>query len=146
MDPHISEFSFGYAATSELITLFHLKSVGAPEFATQNKEGKPGGGVGFETPTLPVFLQFKRAYRMVRGAAQESSHFSDLPFFRMYLHQRNQSDQQKLLMKLDTGANVVRYVAPAFGRPIRTERCFFDRRCLTALNICAAVEDRASQG
>lgn len=61
---------------------------------------------------------------MVRGAAQESSHFSDLPFFRMYLHQRNQSDQQKLLMKLDTGANVVRYVAPAFSKPSELNDAF----------------------
>ena len=40
MDSHISEFSYGYSLTSELMALFSLKDVGAPEFATQNAEGR----------------------------------------------------------------------------------------------------------
>ena len=86
MDSHISEFSYGYALTSELIALFSLKPVGAPEFATQSAEGKKGGGWDVKLPGVPVYLQFKRADRMVRRSAQEAGVFKSLPFFRMYLH------------------------------------------------------------
>jgi hypothetical protein len=115
MDSHISEFSYGYALTSELIALFSLKAVGAPEFPTQNAEGKKGGGWDVKLPGLPVYLQFKRAARMVRRSAQEADAFKSLPFFRMYLHRRDQSDQQELLLDLESKGNIVAYAAPAFS-------------------------------
>jgi hypothetical protein len=115
MDSHISEFSYGYALTSELIALFSLKPVGAPEFPTQNAEGKKGGGWDVRLPGLPVYLQFKRAARMVRRSAQEAGVFKSLPFFRMYLHPRDQSDQHHLLLDLESEGNVVTYAAPGFS-------------------------------
>ena len=39
VESNISEFSFGYALTSELVSMFSLKTAGAPEFATQRAEG-----------------------------------------------------------------------------------------------------------
>src|SRR5262245_32513326 len=69
MDSHISEFSYGYTLTSELMALFALKEVGAPEFPTQNAEGNVGGGWDMKLPGLPIYLQFKRAARMVRRTA-----------------------------------------------------------------------------
>jgi hypothetical protein len=115
MDSHISEFSYGYTLTSELMALFSLKDAGAPEFATQNAESKPGGGWDMKLPGIPVYLQFKRAARMVRRSAQEASAFKLLPFFRMYLHRRDQSDQHQLLLDLESQGNVVVYAAPAFS-------------------------------
>ena len=54
MESHISEFSYGYALTSELMALFpSLKAVGAPEFETQNAEGKKGGGWDLKLPGVP---------------------------------------------------------------------------------------------
>ncbi|MBI2166502.1 MAG: hypothetical protein HYU29_08915 [Chloroflexi bacterium] len=85
MDSHISEFSYGYALTSELIALFSLKPVGAPEFATQNAEGKKGGGWDVKLSGLPVYLQFKRADHIVRQSAQEAGGIGSLPFFRATL-------------------------------------------------------------
>jgi hypothetical protein len=115
MDSHISEFSYGYALTSELMALFSLKRVGAPEFPTQNAEGKMGGGWDVKLPGIPVYLQFKRAARMVRRSAQESGMFNTLPFFRMYLHRRDQSDQHQLLLDLESSGNIVAYAAPGFS-------------------------------
>jgi hypothetical protein len=66
MDPEISEFSYGFALTSELMERFALKGAGAPEFATQNAEAKAGGGWDAKLPAVPVYLQFKRSHRMVR--------------------------------------------------------------------------------
>jgi hypothetical protein len=117
MDSHISEFSYGYALTSELIALFSLKPVGAPEFATQSAEGKKGGGWDVKLPGVPVYLQFKRAARMVRRSAQEAGVFKSLPFFRMYLHRRDQSDQHQLLLDLESEGNIVAYTAPGFSKP-----------------------------
>ena len=115
MDSHISEFSYGYALTSELMALFGLKPVGAPEFPTQNAEGKEGGGWDVKLPGLPVYLQFKRAARMVRRSAQEAAVFNDLPFYRMYLHRRDQSDQHQLLLDLEAQGQLVAYAAPGFS-------------------------------
>jgi hypothetical protein len=97
------------------MALFALKPVGAPEFPTQNAEGKKGGGWDVKLPGLPVYLQFKRAARMVRRSAQEAGVFKSLPFYRMYLHRRDQSDQQQLLLDLESGGNTVAYAAPGFS-------------------------------
>jgi hypothetical protein len=115
MDSHISEFSYGYSLTSELIARAALKPVGAPEFATQKAEGKKGGGWDVKLPGVPVYLQFKRAARMTRRNAQEAGNFKRLPFFRMYLHRRDQSDQHQLLLDLESEGNIVAYAAPAFS-------------------------------
>jgi hypothetical protein len=117
MDSHISEFSYGYALTSELVALFNLKTAGAPGFATQKAEGKPGGGWDVKLPGVPFYLQFKRAARMVRKTASDSGPFLDLPIYRMYLHRRDHSDQHRLLLDLEARGNVVLYAAPGFSEP-----------------------------
>jgi hypothetical protein len=124
MVSHISEFSYGYALTSELIALFKLKGAGAPEFATQYAEGKKGGGWDLKLPGLPIFLQFKRAARMVRRTAQEAGSFPRLPFFRMYLHRRDQSDQHQLLLDLESEGNLVVYAAPAFSKAEELDKAY----------------------
>jgi hypothetical protein len=115
MLPEISEFSYGYALTSELIDKFSLKSAGAPEFATQVAEGKAGGGWDMKLPAVPIYLQFKRSDRMVARNAKEASLFSSLPYYRMHIHKRDHSDQHKLLLNLESRGNIVRYAAPGFS-------------------------------
>jgi hypothetical protein len=66
-------------------------------------------------PGLPVYLQFKRAARMIRRSAQEAAAFKSLPFYRMYLHRRDQSDQHELLLDVEAQGNVVAYAAPGFS-------------------------------
>ena len=117
MESHISEFSYGYALTSELVALYNLKAAGAPEFETQNAEGKAGGGWDVKLPGIPIFLQYKRSSRMVKNTAGEAGLFPGLPIFRMYLHRRNHSDQHQLLLDLESQGNVVAYAAPGFSEP-----------------------------
>ncbi len=116
MEPEISEFSYGYALTFELMDKFALKPTGSPEFATQNAEGKAGGGWDMKLPALPIYLQFKRSYRMERRNAIGADAFSSLPFYRMKLHRLDKSKQQALLLDLEAKGNLVRYAAPGFSR------------------------------
>jgi hypothetical protein len=117
MESHISEFSYGYAVTSEVITLYGLKGAGAPEFETQNAEGEEGGGWDVKLPGVPIYLQYKRSSRMVKNSAKDASQFPSLPIFRMYLHPRNHSDQHQLLLDLESKGNTVAYAAPGFSEP-----------------------------
>jgi hypothetical protein len=112
--PDISEFSFGYVLTSELITRLGLKSVGAPVFPSLLEEGKVGYDVAI--PGLPLFLQFKLSDHMVRGTALEAT-LLGVPYYRMHLRPRCHSKQHELLRQLESKGNAVYYVAPEFHTP-----------------------------
>lgn len=118
MTPEISEFSYGFAFTHELITQANSTLVAAPIFPTQNQEGASGGGydVHLEFPGFPLFIQFKRADCMKRRSAKEHKQGLNLdqPFYRLRITERSRSDQHDLLLHLDVGANEVFYVAPLF--------------------------------
>lgn len=114
MRPDISEFSFGYALTNELVARFHLGSVGAPVFPSLVEEGEVGYDVAL--PGIPVFLQFKLSDPMVRGTALEASRLG-LPYYRMHLRPRRHSNQHELLLRLEAAGNEVYYVAPEFHTP-----------------------------
>jgi len=115
VEPDISELSYAFALTSELIARHGLKRAGAPEFATQLAESKPGGGWDAKLPRLPIYLQFKRPDRMVRRTASHADLFLELPFFRMHLRKKNKSRQHQLLLDLEENGNEVFYCAPAFS-------------------------------
>lgn len=128
MNPEISEFSYGYALTRELIATFGLEHAGAPEFATQYAEGKAGGGWDLKLPALPIYLQYKRSYPMVSRRAKESHLFPTLPFFRMHLHPRDDSDQHKLLLDLENRGNLVLYAAPGFSKSSELSNAYSQER------------------
>jgi hypothetical protein len=132
MDSHISEFSYGYALTSELISLFSLQKAGAPEFATQYSEGKKGGGWDLKIPGHPIYLQFKRATRMVRRTAQELPSLKALPIFRMHLHRRDISDQHQLLLDLEARGSTAAYAAPGFTEPEELNEVYSQKKVATA--------------
>jgi len=73
MDPGISEFSYGFALTRELVSRLGLAAWGAPEFPTQNEEGK-SGGYDVKLPGLvPIFIQFKVSDRSATITSWPSS-------------------------------------------------------------------------
>ena len=122
MIPQISEFSYGFALTNELVGWLSLAA--APIFPSLLEEGKKGGGydMKFEKPGIPMYLQFKRAEYMIYPSAKQfreikaSPHSITLPYFRFYLMQKNQSQQHQMLFELDNGKNAVFYAAPRFHR------------------------------
>ncbi|WP_226783296.1 hypothetical protein [Oceaniglobus trochenteri] len=122
MKPEISEFSYGFALTNELVGWVALSA--APVFPSLIEEGKAGGGydVKLDRPGVPLFLQFKRSHCMVRRTAKEhqtvvaSGGTLNVPYYRFPITEALTSDQHELLLELDDGSNLVFYAAPRFHR------------------------------
>lgn len=117
MIPEISEFSYGFALTNELVGWMALST--APVFPSLIEEGKEGGGydVKLDQPGVPLYLQFKRADYMTRSSASEIKHHGlplSVPFYRFPITHKNKSFQHTSLVELDDGSNLVFYVAPRF--------------------------------
>jgi hypothetical protein len=120
--PEISEFSYGFALTNEVVGWLELSA--APIFPSLLEEGKAGGGydVKLDRPGAPLYLQFKRSECMTRRSAREYRSILDqggqlqVPFYRFPITEATKSDQHELLLALDTGPNQVFYVAPRFHR------------------------------
>lgn len=125
----ISEFSYGFALTHELV-LSLGSLVAAPVFPSLIEEGKAGGGydVKLEAPGLPLFLQFKRSERLTRGTAREIKAKAPLtlPYHRIALTARSDSDQHDMLIELDQAPNIVFYAAPMFHQRDEFDQAFLD--------------------
>ena len=111
MKPEISEFSYGFALTNELVGWVALSA--APVFPSLIEEGKAGGGydVKLDRPGVPLFLQFKRSHCMVRRTAKEHQAVVALggtlnvPYYRFPITEATTSDQHELLLALDDGSS-----------------------------------------
>ena len=120
MKPNISEFSYGYAVTDELIHWHGLPITASPIFPSLYQEGQPGGGYDVHLPLvgLPLFLQFKLSDCMIRGNAREAQAGQlSVPFYRMYLRSKRLSAQHEMLLDLENDGYTVFYVAPVFHEP-----------------------------
>jgi len=123
MRPSISEFSYGFALTRELIEQRWrgITLAKAPFMPSLLAEGQPGGGfdVALVGVNLLVFLQFKVSHLMTRRTAKgvASGHVS-IPHYRFDIHAPRSSDQHGLLLQLEQRPSsipkIVQYVAPAF--------------------------------
>ncbi len=117
MKPDISEFSFGYALTEDLIRWNGRPLTAAPVFPSLIKEGRAGGGhdVRLDFKGIPLFLQFKLSHFMKRGNATEFQYgLFNSPYYRMLLRPLRHSDQHNLLLELEYKGHEVYYVAPEF--------------------------------
>lgn len=114
MQPEISEFSFGFAITNELVQQYSFAFVGAPEFLTQKKEGELGYDVSLPRSGIPLFLQFKRSVVLVRRNAGSADQLG-VPHYRMHLRPTRFSDQHSALLNLEQKGEEVYYVAPRFS-------------------------------
>jgi hypothetical protein len=120
--PEISEFSYGFSLTNELVGWQEL--VAAPIFPSLLEEGKTGGGydVKLDYPGAPLYLQFKRSEYMTRRSAREYRSITkqggvlSVPFYRFPITEKTKSDQHELLLALEATPNEVFYAAPRFHR------------------------------
>jgi len=117
MTPEISEFSYGFALTNEIVGWVNLRA--APIFPSLIEEGRKGGGydVKLDVPGVPLYLQFKRAECMTRRSAREIRKDKldlTIPFYRFSIMEARRSNQHALLLELDDGTNQVLYAAPRF--------------------------------
>ena len=116
MRPSISEFSYGFAVTAELLQALGPVTV-APVFPSLRAEGKEGGGwdVRLDWPGFPLFLQFKLCDQMTRRTCKEARLVgSRLPCYRMHLRPTRLSPQHRLLLELEQRGKAVYYCAPMF--------------------------------
>ena len=118
MRPAISDFSYGYAVTEEIIRQQRHFIIGAPIFPSLLQEGQAGGGYDLRINRrgFPLFLQFKLSHKMKRNNSFEVRDHSllSVPFFRIHLMPLKLSQQHNMLLALDDGSNEVYYVAPFF--------------------------------
>ena len=117
MKPDISEFSYGYALTEDLIRTIPAPLRAAPVFPSLIEEGKSSGGYDLQLDFgVPLFLQFKLSDYMKHARAVETSkyHLFNPPFFRMHLRPRKYSKQHNSLLSLEQTGQLVFYAAPAF--------------------------------
>lgn len=114
MTPSISEFSYGYAVTNEVVKFLGTSIAAAPQFPTLYAEGQAGGGYDVKiVGGSPVFLQFKLSHHMVRSNCKEYGLMGG-PYYRWHLHSLQRSDQHNLLLDLESKGNLVLYTAPMF--------------------------------
>lgn len=116
-----SEFTFGYALTHSIE--WRLPTISSvPSFPSLYEEGGFGGGydVAIEQPIAPLFLQFKIP-RVIKRRSRRSAEMTlpptdqlVPPYYRMYLHPRGNSDQQKLLLEHANSGREVYYATPEF--------------------------------
>jgi len=112
----ISEFSYGFALTSEL-TRNNNKLSAAPYFPTLYAEGRFQGGydVAIEYLSAPIFLQFKLSERLIKSNAKEYNLFNS-SYFRYKIWSKKHSKQHQLLLELEKKyPNSVFYAAPSFS-------------------------------
>lgn len=125
MKPDISEFSFGFALTHELIAHYGLTSL-APEFPNLRQEGGLGYDVKLSGGGLPVFLQFKLSEYMNRSSALAAGNVG-VPHYRAALRPTRHSKQHSLLLKLEAQGFPVFYAAPLFHTPSGLDDAFTQR-------------------
>lgn len=114
MRPRISEFSYGYAVTTELSAAVRWPLCAAPLFPSLRMEGRQGYDLAF--PGVALFAQFKLTDYMLgrRGTREVDDGLFAGPFYRMHLRPLRISEQHRLLFDLEAKGNSVWYIAPQF--------------------------------
>jgi hypothetical protein len=115
MNSQITEFSYGFALTHELINNNALLlGATAPEFPSLSQEGAPGGGydVALDFGTF-LFLQFKLSEYMIRNTAGEAATLG-VPYYRFWIMPPSESQQHPMLLELEQTGGLVYYAAPVF--------------------------------
>lgn len=133
MISEFSEFAYGYAVTEELIHRYGIVLCGAPYFPTAREEGRRlGYDLRLDSPSMPLFIQFKRTDGMVRRSANEIKDglFQDPPIYRMKITPRNLSEQHSLLIELNKKEALVFYVAPRFHEWAEFNDYFMNQKVL----------------
>lgn len=125
----LSEFSYGFALTHELVQSMGTLSA-APVFPSLIAEGSPGGGwdVHLDRPGVPIYIQFKRSECILIRSGKEIRLGADLlpPYYRFAVTASADSKQHEMLLTLDVPPNEVFYAAPMFHTKPEFDVAFLD--------------------
>lgn len=123
MKRKVSEFAYSFVLTHEMIDTLGFRRVS--DLAELSRKGKrTGKGAVFG---YPLFLQFKASEYLKRRNAGESK-LVGLPYFRFGLHRLTQSNQQELLMALESKGKLVFYATPKIHEAVNLNSAFFDKQ------------------
>ena len=131
MKPLISEFSYGYAVTDELIHGLNTPVTAAPIFPSLYQEGQVGGGYDVEIrgPAVPLFIQFKLSHCLTTmNASEAQAGLLYPPYYRMHVRSRRHSNQHQMLIDLQQEGNDVYYCAPGFFRELELNNAYLNQQ------------------
>jgi hypothetical protein len=133
MKRKVSEFSYGFVLTHELVNAYGYLPTDSPQ-SSRKKRKKDAGDDADDTPRgYPLFLQFKASEYMKRRNAGESK-LVGLPYFRFALHRKTQSNQHQLLIDLEKRGGAVFYATPKIHEAVNLNSAFFDHQ-VVALSL-----------
>jgi hypothetical protein len=131
MKRKVSEFSYGFVLTHELVNAYGYLQTDAPQGARRPRKKEAAGDVGGSPSGRPLFLQFKASEYMKRRNAGESK-LVGLPYFRFALHRKTQSNQHQLLIELEKKGYAVFYATPKIHEAVNLNSAFFERQVVAS--------------
>lgn len=137
MKPNISEFSYGYALTEELIRSMPQQLSAAPTFPSLIEEDRPGGGydVKLQYPFMPIFLQFKLSDHVKRRIARK---------FKLGLYILSKMAQEYLLANVSFRFSKTDF-RPCLRRQTETTRIGFRHHITVISGECVGRETAMAQ-
>ena len=133
----ISEFSFSFAFTRELLT--HLPNIdAAPYFPSLRAEAQLGYDLKIGFQGLPMFIQFKLAEGLTRRQAKYWAQYNR-EYYRFDITSRRVSQQHADLKDLSLNEPEVYYVAPVFWT-IEDFNNYYASNQILANSICVPLQ------
>jgi hypothetical protein len=130
MKRKVSEFSYGFVLTHELVNAYGYLPTEAPQ-ASRNGRKKDAEDGAAAPRGYPLFLQFKASEYMKRRNAGESK-LVGLPYFRFALHRKTQSNQHQLLIDLEKKGYAVFYATPKIHEAVNLNSAFFEHQVVAS--------------
>jgi hypothetical protein len=133
MKRKVSEFSYGFVLTHELVHTYGYLLTDAPSISSGKKKMKAAASEDGDDSLrgYPLFLHFKASEYMKRKNAGESK-LVGLPYFRFALHRKTQSNQHQLLIELERKGNAVFYGTPKIHEAVNLNGAFFDKKVVSS--------------
>ena len=131
MKRKVSEFSYGFLLTHELVNAYGYLATDSPQSTLRRKKKDDGDAADAAPSGYPMFLQFKASEYMKRRNAGESK-LVGLPYFRFALHRKTQSNQHQLLIELERKGCSVFYATPKIHEAVNLNSAFFDHQVVAS--------------
>jgi hypothetical protein len=133
MKRKVSEFSYGFVLTHELVNVYGYLPTDSPQGSRKKRKKDAADNTDNAPRGYPLFLQFKASEYMKRRNAGESK-LVGLPYFRFALHRKTQSNQHQLLIELERKGAAVFYATPKIHEAVNLNSAFFDHQ-VVALSL-----------
>ncbi|MBO0858422.1 MAG: hypothetical protein J2P21_08160 [Chloracidobacterium sp.] len=139
MKRKVSEFSYGFVLTHELVNAYGYLSTDASRASRGSRKKDAEDDPSGASRGYPLFLQFKASEYMKRRNAGESK-LVGLPYFRFALHRKTQSNQHQLLIELEKKGYAVFYATPKIHEAVNLNSAFFERQVVASSLFVNPVE------